>query len=526
MRQSIGAVSVGLILAFGLCANGQPYCHGDFQEPGVDCEAWALCMGMAALRQAENPADSADALARAFDTFSQYRERAFSSMLHALMSAGRADEAKARYLDAVRDDPRLARGAYGAISNKLRADNDMPALIEWTGALTGSPLPDDLVAASFSAHIEACVQGGDIKKAIEAVPACLSRLGPAEGSRMVYGLISGLLDKRKFDDARAVIAVLEKSGEKEPKALAAAETANLLFLQEKWDEAEKQLRASAPAMSDEALARSVSVAAKKAFECGKPDLVERIAEWTLKECPGKAGARREAASQFVKAAAVKNAFAQIPARIEQLMAMGLERDAVYSIFEQNFYIVLKGENKDEIKAMLAIAGKLMPMYDKDDGRGRIYVMLLQSMILDGTFMVEDYDGAIALIENDYGVWEKDDEEWRKAAINKIEAHAALKRGDKDEAVRRFREFMNSIDVFDHMGQEDPMTGLTHTKEMTLGLNARRIGDILVSIGKKTEASQAYAEAAQYYAKAMTEVKSGGKEAEYIKTELDKIPKGP
>jgi predicted negative regulator of RcsB-dependent stress response len=40
--------------------------------------------------------------------------------------------------------------------------------------------------------------------------------------------------------------------------------------------------------------------------------------------------------------------------------------------------------------------------------------------------------------------------------------------------------------------------------MILGLNAKRIGDILTGAGDKAEAAKAYAEAREYYQKALKE----------------------
>jgi tetratricopeptide (TPR) repeat protein len=143
---------------------------------------------------------------------------------------------------------------------------------------------------------------------------------------------------------------------------------------------------------------------------------------------------------------------------------------------------------------------------------------LRGMIMDSCFRLEDYERTLRLL--DQGV-PGQDEQWHKMMINKVKAHLALKEGRKQEAVDRFRAFMEYIRT-QAMDQTDPVTGNRITKEEILGLNAKRIGDILASMGQDEDARAMYKSARESYQAAL-ERTSPGPEYDRIQAELGKIP---
>lgn len=141
------------------------------------------------------------------------------------------------------------------------------------------------------------------------------------------------------------------------------------------------------------------------------------------------------------------------------------------------------------------------------------------MALDNSFVLEDYKGALKRLEK--GIPEKD-KEWQEMSSTKLKAHLALQEGKKKEAIRLFRKFMDYVSVEQDLPVPDPLTGIEHTKEMCLGFNAKRIGDILKSMEDKQGSQKAYKEAKELYLKALSEVKPESKEYNYIQTKIAKI----
>lgn len=111
------------------------------------------------------------------------------------------------------------------------------------------------------------------------------------------------------------------------------------------------------------------------------------------------------------------------------------------------------------------------------------------------------------------------------ALNKVKAHQALQENHVEEAITRFRTFMDHV-----AGREktevDPSSGMRYTREMTLGQNAMRIGDLYKKIDKAEDADRAYQEAADHLTRALGEFEDDSQEYALIKTELAKLPKRP
>lgn len=327
---------------------------------------------------------------------------------------------------------------------------------------------------------------------------------------------------------------------------ATKESVAAVFRAGNWPEAEAQFYAAAPLLPDQELESCLALALEETREAGNHGMAERLCEFVLEKHGDKTSARNSAAAALVKSAEAARAKEQIPALLGKFLDMGVDPEFVLSFYHQHFYSILQADNMEIVKslldagalertglfrdyvesvrAMLKVGDRLLAALPKDDRRWPVNALLLQSMALDGMFMTEDYAGALELVERGFIDWEED-EDWRTAAATKIKAHAALKEGDMDKAVALFREFMDSIQTWPDDSQKDPLTGIVHTKDMTMGLNAKRIGGLLETMGRKTDAEKAYSEARQYYTKALTGAKPESPEAEYIKAEMDKIPAG-
>ena len=72
-------------------------------------------------------------------------------------------------------------------------------------------------------------------------------------------------------------------------------------------------------------------------------------------------------------------------------------------------------------------------------------------------------------------------------------------------------------------QTDPVTGNSVSREALLGLNAKRIGEILTSMGKTQEALNTYKESLAYYQQALAKVPRDGDEYKALQKAMDEIP---
>ena len=82
--------------------------------------------------------------------------------------------------------------------------------------------------------------------------------------------------------------------------------------------------------------------------------------------------------------------------------------------------------------------------------------------------------------------------------------------------------MAAIQASEEDETSDPATGAIHTREMILGRNALRIGEIYASIPDAAQAKAAYDEARAYYQKALETVRDADT-IELIRKEMARVP---
>jgi len=111
--------------------------------------------------------------------------------------------------------------------------------------------------------------------------------------------------------------------------------------------------------------------------------------------------------------------------------------------------------------------------------------LLHTRLIDGAFLVGDYEKAVRLITD---VSDKPDT-WKAGVAAKVRAHAALEKGDKREAVIQFEIFCSAIEADpEYKGDMDPQTCVEWSKEGLLARNYLRIADLYRELGDAAKAA--------------------------------------
>lgn len=459
-----------------------------------------------------------DTLNRALgnDKYKNNRQMLFARLLGMMLEADRADDAKVMYLEVVGTDEELTRGGFGIIYGHYLRAGDADVLFDWTETLVNSRLPADLFQTAFAWHIEACRNKGAFDKIIELVPICVSRFDGPACCGILAGLMQTLVASEQYDEAERLLRAMDKESANRPELqrLGAVSWTDLLFLHGRWAEAEEQFLKVAPSLPDEELVRYLRREAPIAIKAGQLDLVDRLCGFVLKDQEGKDGARREAGIQCMAVGKESENAGEIARRLESLLELGLPPDDLLSLYRSQLYFVMQNGKPDDLKQMLRFGDRLTPLLTSEDSKEQI-----TSMALDLSFMAGDYERSLKILDEDVLNRDKD---LHDMSVNKIKAHLALKQGNKKEAIERFRKFMEHVSEWDSP-EYDPISGLSHTREMCLGFNARRIGDILSSMGDEKGAGEAYEEAKTYYGQALKETDQNKKEYERIEAELAKIP---
>lgn len=128
----------------------------------------------------------------------------------------------------------------------------------------------------------------------------------------------------------------------------------------------------------------------------------------------------------------------------------------------------KADTDRRIKNLIAFSAKLL----KSGTLSKSAANSLRERRLDGFFLVNDYDGAIAML--DKGI-DGRSPEWCKSTAAKLRAHKAMESGDKKEAVKQlivFIDYMLSDEMKD-FEDSDPANGVVYSREWVVAKNYMR-----------------------------------------------------
>lgn len=440
----------------------------------------------------------------------------FQSLLQALLRDGCVEEAQAEFAATVGRDEPLTRASFGTVLAHLEHDGDDPGVVAWALRLLDLDLPSDLAARAVSSAIGAALRSGEWEGAEAAMRAGLERFRSAELRRALENLTSAELRSGRLENARRMMDGIASAAGDDPELLGAVRgwRVELAFREDELPSAESAFRAAAPELPDRVLRELLYRATLLSAERGAWDTAERLCEFALSEIADRPQAVRMAASQWLSLARQQGLAEEIPRRLQALFEFGVGTETVFGLYRRDFYSLMNERDKALIPEMLAVSRRL-----SDGIAGSRDRAALQTMDLDAAFLLEDYERSIAILEEGIPGY---DGAWHAMALNKLRAHLAVREGRTDEAVKRFRDFMDHVRTWEEP-EVDPSTGMLFTKEMSLGHNARRIADLLAEAGREAEAAEAYAEARAYLEKALMEVSERPGERAFVEKEMSALP---
>lgn len=231
---------------------------------------------------------------------------------------------------------------------------------------------------------------------------------------------------------------------------------------------------------------------------------------------GRRRVQESAAGLLIKTGMAQKDGAEIARRLVTISQKGLSVPFVIGQIDRAYQLLLTNPSAGDLAPLYAVCEKMAGAATDAGTRRR-----LCGYLLDMGYFMEKYAEALKLVEN--GALGPDNPQTEQF-ICKIKGHLALKEGRFDEAVVNFRKFMSFIEKETGPREMDPIDQTWVTREMILGLNARRIGDILVKAGKAQEAAAVYKEARGYYEKAIKDFPDpASKENQKIAKQMSEMP---
>jgi tetratricopeptide (TPR) repeat protein len=448
------------------------------------------------------------------EAFAEVKPSIFNAILSLLMESGRHEAACARHLTMASESAALAESAYPIMEQHLvRADKNA-LLLDWSTQMLAIPFSDRIKARAFILNAYALTVNDREKEALDLIPSCRSTLGTPMCETIYSGIINMFVSIKKYDAAEVAISKVEASAGNDPELLKLANMARLelLSVQGKWNAFVALYKTKLASLSDSGASRILHQTASRMSQAKKLDLAESICVFTIDTRKPDERCVLTATQYWTKIIR-ENRPEAIPTQFRKLLDKKIPAERIASMTRQSFYVVLNTEKPEPIKQMLKIVKELRAQLTKDDD-----LESAQTMLLDGSFILNDYDTAIAMLKE--GIKGKDDA-WHQIAIVKLKAHKALDAGQTEDAVKHFRKFMDLIKSMDN--EVDPSTGMTFTANWCLARNAKRIGDIYAKAGNEKKAAAAYKEAEVHFENTLADFKEGSKELVSVKDEMKLLP---
>lgn len=441
--------------------------------------------------------ESLAVLRRTFYEFDEGRSMAFSEMIGGLLRAGLTNEARGRVISSAGRDAALTWVGFRAAHRHFSEAKQLAVVVDWWEQLLRADMPRESLPWVYSSYMDACMAGDCQDKVVSAVSDSLARCAPIQARRLTLKAVQILLSGNRRDIADKVLATVESS----PAAAAGGELdglailvrAELLAYGKEWGALVELLKTQADRIQDDDWSAKLAAACRGAT--GEyATVAEDAAEFALRQLKDKPHSRATAAREWVRAAVQRKAMDAAMGRIEALQTVDVSTDVRWGVYREAFYQIMEQEGPAAahriVAAGEAILSGMTAVQDKSE---------LMCMLLDASFMTSDFDAALSLVGR--GIPDKT-EEWHKLVTAKLEAHRALAAGNGKLAVEKFREFMTLLSRSEDDAQTDPATSERVPNAAVLGLNAKRIGDILRGMGDAQGSGSAYAEARSHYEAAL------------------------
>ncbi len=505
MRQSAFVALLGAMSLVGACQRQAPPATLDaiVQQAQQEASAGKYDKGIALLEGAFQNA-----------AFAQARAPLLGEILRFNLATGRVEAAEARLKEVWRTDPVVAMANMGVIENHLYERQQYDELANWAGRLAADTnLPAAMVAELADWHCKA-LQAAD-HPLTNTLAAYLARLPAPLGCQLVREAIGRMSGSASSMETLLAVGKRAYGDVEQWKALAAGMRLNERLKNGAAGDAVEFVKLTAPKLTEDDAARMAAYGAGVLLGKGQTEAADTLCDWAVGQAGERPALRDALAGIWISAAAKQAAPGQ--ATVTRLMALktaGIADERLVVLVGNSMPQVMQADDKQAMQSLLTLAGGFR--FGTNDVARQADA---DGAVLDLSFCLEDYDTAMRLLERGVSGQNAD---WHALMRAKVRAHQALKAGRTDNAVAGFHEFMAGIEKQEG-DKIDPVSQMRYTREMILGFNARRIGDILTKAGRAKEAGDAYLQARTWFEKAAAAMMNDSKESQWIAAEMAKLP---
>jgi len=447
--------------------------------------------------------------------YAAWRTRFFMQKVDLLLAQDKAGEASELILAAWAKEPQRAQLTFERIYLYHQAKHDAPAVFAWCKQLLGmgrgETLAKGLRPKVLGWLLAAALEMEDMGAITDAVDQLMAGLEPKAVTPLLQKAISAMIAAEHFDQATALIAHLASLQDGAAKAytdLIVVSNLHNLIAQKAWQRVPEAFEACVAQVQDDLLLVLLRQTSQTLNKNQQMALIEAICQNVFLTAVSKPLSVNEAARLWVGIGVVRDPHV-LTERLVALLDAKVQVEQVALLFEQHFYVL--AEDLDAMKTLCAVGERIVQACDNQEAAQALLINLM-----DGMFMTGNYDRAISILEK--GI-PNQTEVWHTMAILKAKAHRALDQGDPLEAIVYFRSFMKTLAEAGADEEIDPSTGITYSKDWSLGRNASRIAALYESASDPANAAKAREEAKAFFAAALRSAENNEQSLNALKAEM-------
>jgi len=433
------------------------------------------------------------------------------------LSGNDVDGACKQYLDVLDSDTDAALGAFGIIERHLLRNRDFDRLAAWCGELEVRDLPEPLQVQVFGNRLDVMRAQDDIVALQELLPEALAKF-PDSMRAICQRVFNAMLRDRQHESLSRILDFSDTEFSDHPgiPSLLCSYRVRLLFAENRLDEAAVVLRRGISLLPPSEAASLLDNLVRQAMAAEKTDLAEQVCKQLIDDTPADTQVFRSATRHWVRLARSAEDAAGVQQRLSVILQRGASVPDLVRLFASFFYFVVDKGDQETLRALVNDCEAVNARATDAADRARLIALLL-----DGSFMLHDYDRALRLLEA--GIPDKDPK-WHATLIPKVKAHKALDEDDTEQAINMFRLFMKEVEGMEE-SFPDPLTGAMVPAEAILAQNALRISTLWDDLGNADKATAAREEARGYYRKAIEGAEPNSDTYKSLRSALDAIPAG-
>lgn len=449
--------------------------------------------------------------------YAEIRPEIFDYLLYVFLKEGQLQSAQDLYLELGGGDAVLAQAGFRQIMFASMA-GDAESSTAWLEKIIASPLPDVQRTAAWQSRMELYAQSGSVAPVASRLKDMSDGGLAASMNDIVSIAFSKGIQISDFDGVELLLNAIRPYADDNAvlNRTALSAMGAMLVGRGQLDKALDHYLNNAALLGDQELIRGLRPLLQAARDKGLTDLTQRAVEAVYAFGDVYPVTRNSVAVWTIDVAVDQGDPQRLLQTTQKAFEQGVPVVTIYPAFLNGFYPAVENVPDELRSEWLALISKMR----KTEGLPERFQSMMATALLDGAFFAQDYKAALAIVEEGIAGF---DEKWHAELKDKINAHIALQEKRYDEAVALFQKHIERVSAWTEPAI-NPEDGRPVIKEVVLGLNEKRIGDIWSGVeGRSADARAAYARARQHYQDALTILDKSSPEYARASAELAEVP---